>query len=111
MGIGARMGCHQMPDRSFFLKGYQFPVCARCTGVVLGEFLAIIALLCGIRIYSIYAGLLVAPLVIDGGLQYVRILQSNNARRVTTGTLAGFGLTYLYYYLLLAIIIFICRAF
>jgi len=25
--------CHQRPERSFFLEGQQFPVCARCTGL------------------------------------------------------------------------------
>ena len=34
-------GCHQMPERSFFFKGYQFPVCARCTGMIVGYFLSI----------------------------------------------------------------------
>ena len=27
--------CHQRPERSFFLDGHQFPVCARCTGLYL----------------------------------------------------------------------------
>ncbi|MGG7175281.1 DUF2085 domain-containing protein [Clostridium neonatale] len=27
-------GCHQLPDRSFFIRSYQFPICARCTGNV-----------------------------------------------------------------------------
>ena len=27
--------CHQRPDRSFFIDGHQFPVCARCTGLYL----------------------------------------------------------------------------
>jgi len=27
--------CHQLPERSFFVDGYQFPVCARCTGLYL----------------------------------------------------------------------------
>lgn len=31
-----------MPERSFFYKGEQFPVCARCTGAALGQFLFII---------------------------------------------------------------------
>ena len=36
MEIGAMTGCHQMPERSFFFKGYQFPVCERCTGLLIG---------------------------------------------------------------------------
>ncbi|MEI3349189.1 MAG: DUF2085 domain-containing protein [Dysosmobacter sp.] len=35
--VGHTLGCHQRPDRSFFFHGKQFPVCARCTGVFLGE--------------------------------------------------------------------------
>jgi uncharacterized membrane protein len=27
--------CHQLPERSFFWDGHQFPVCARCTGLYL----------------------------------------------------------------------------
>jgi uncharacterized membrane protein len=30
--IGARI-CHQLPDRSFFTHGVQWPVCARCAGL------------------------------------------------------------------------------
>src|ERR1044072_5267721 len=25
--------CHQRPDRSFFIDGHKFGVCARCTGI------------------------------------------------------------------------------
>lgn len=28
--------CHRLPQRSFFWKGRQFPVCARCTGIHIG---------------------------------------------------------------------------
>ena len=104
MNFGAQIGCHQMPDRSFSYKGYQFPLCARCTGVVFGEVLSIVAILCAIKIDLIYAFVLVVPLAIDGGLQYIKILQSNNIRRVLTGVLAGFGLTYVYFYFFVLII-------
>jgi uncharacterized membrane protein len=33
--------CHQRPERSFFLDGHQFPVCARCTGLYLSGALGI----------------------------------------------------------------------
>jgi len=98
MNFGARLGCHQKPDRSFSYKGYQFPVCARCTGVIIGELISIITILFGLRIGWIYAVALVVPLAIDGGLQYIKIWQSDNVRRIITGFFAGFGLTYIYYY-------------
>jgi uncharacterized membrane protein len=33
--------CHQRPERSFFLDGHQFPVCARCTGLYLSAAIGI----------------------------------------------------------------------
>jgi uncharacterized membrane protein len=35
--------CHQRPERSFFVDGYQFPVCARCTGLYLSGALALLS--------------------------------------------------------------------
>jgi len=35
--------CHQRPERSFWLWGAQFPVCARCTGIYAGAALGVIA--------------------------------------------------------------------
>lgn len=29
MCFGRKLGCHQMPERSFFIEDYQLPVCAR----------------------------------------------------------------------------------
>ena len=96
MNFGARLGCHQMPDRSFSYKGYQFPVCARCTGVIIGELVSIITILCALKISLVYAAVMIVPLVVDGGLQYINIWKSNNLRRIITGIFAGFGLTYVY---------------
>ena len=40
MAVGHRAGCHQRADRSFYWKGRKFPLCARCTGVLVGYILA-----------------------------------------------------------------------
>ena len=98
MEYGHRLGCHQMPERSFFIYGYQFPVCARCTGVILGEIVAIVLLLLNIKINIAMSIVLLTTMGIDWFIQYIKILQSTNFRRLITGTLGGVGLTYFYYY-------------
>lgn len=32
--------CHQLPERSFFVYDNSFPLCARCTGIYIGMFIA-----------------------------------------------------------------------
>ena len=103
MQFGKRLGCHQIAERSFFFKGYQFPVCARCTGVILGEIVSIFCLFF-FKIDWWILLLLLAPMAIDWGLQFFNILKSDNIRRIITGLLGGFSLTYLYYYLIISII-------
>jgi uncharacterized membrane protein len=83
-----RWGCHQMPERSFFFAGYQFPICARCTGVLVGYILSIflfshITFLLCIGISSI--------MLLDWGIQYLAIVQSTNIRRLITGICGGVG--------------------
>lgn len=93
--IGDRSGCHQMPERSFFWKGHQFPVCARCTGVAIGQGLA---LLVGfvIQIPVLLGVFFLSVMGIDWGIQELGIKESNNFRRVFTGILGGFGLFSVY---------------
>ena len=104
MNLGHRLGCHQMEERSFHFKGYQFPVCARCTGVFVGEIIAIILLLLGIKINIFVSIALLLIMGFDWFIQYKKLLQSTNIRRLITGTLAGIGLTFIYYYLIVFII-------
>ena len=100
--------CHRKPERSFFIKGHQFPVCARCTGF----YLTIIA-------YTIYAYytpivytneyvslgiLLCIPAIIDGITQAFHLRESNNNLRFITGLLGGIGLMIIIKYLKLIII-------
>jgi uncharacterized membrane protein len=92
MALGKACGCHQMAERSFFYKGRQFPLCARCTGLVIGEFLlAPILWVFGFD-HVLISMLLIVPLAIDGSLQYFGFMASNNGRRLSTGLLAGVGI-------------------
>ncbi|MBQ2835926.1 MAG: DUF2085 domain-containing protein [Clostridia bacterium] len=89
MRLGNRAGCHQREDRSFSIKGWQFPVCSRCTGILTGQIIGIILYLARIRI-SIYIGLLFLLIMfLDWFIQYKKIRESTNLRRFITGNLAG----------------------
>ena len=84
-------GCHQRADRSFFVGKYQFPLCARCTGIAIGHFVAICAAPFLTGDYWIAA--LALPMVADGSIQYVTSYESTNRRRMITGVLYGFAFT------------------
>lgn len=103
MKIGSLTGCHQLPERSIFIKGHQLPLCARCTGIVIGEIAAIpLWFLYPIGfIPTIALGL---PLAVDGILQYRNLLPSTNPRRLFTGILAGWGLMTIYIHIFLLLI-------
>jgi len=93
--LGNHSGCHQLPERSFFYKGRQFPVCARCTGVTVGHFAAVITgLFC--RIPTAAALLSLIVMGTDWSIQAVHIKESTNRRRFITGILGGFGLFTIY---------------
>ena len=100
MQIGTSSGCHQQPERSFFYHGYQFPVCARCTGVVLGQF-------AGMVLFFIYPfprkwfGFLLFVMFFDWFVQRMEILESTNLRRLLTGMCCGYALGQFYVWVLL----------
>ncbi|MDR2623188.1 MAG: DUF2085 domain-containing protein [Methanobrevibacter sp.] len=82
--------CHRRPDRSFHFKGKQFPICARCTGLVTGFLTALILELMFIRL-PLMVGFCCIPLIIDGGLQLATNYESNNIKRFITGLLFMIG--------------------
>ena len=84
------MGCHQMPERSFFYKGYQFPVCARCTGVLLSSMAACV-LFCFYQIPPALCIVLCMVMFTDWMIQKMGIKESTNFRRFVTGLLGGSG--------------------
>lgn len=94
MKIGALTGCHQMHGRSFSIYGYQFPVCARCTGLGLGQLLGFIfsfvLLKYDMIIFIPPAILSLMILGIDGLGQFHNKWESTNLRRLITGLSCGF---------------------
>ena len=88
--------CHRIPERSFFIKNHQFPVCSRCTGY----YISIFAYFVFAYFYSIpyslnsfLIGILLnIPTGIDGLTQFLGYRESNNTLRLITGLLGGLGL-------------------
>lgn len=81
--------CHRLSERSFFFKGKQFPICARCTGILLGYLIGIIYLIIVGKSNFAIIVLLITPLLIDGVGQLKGKWISNNFRRLITGIFAG----------------------
>jgi len=81
--------CHRRCERSFFVNGRQFGVCARCTGLLIGFALSPLAvpLGSGFLIPAAYAAL--ALLGLDGGTQLAGWRVSTNRLRVVTGLAVG----------------------
>lgn len=101
--IGDRSGCHQLPERSFKINSYTLPVCARCTGVFIGQLMAVALFLFGIQCPWLLAVFLLALMGFDWMLQHLGIKQSTNFRRLFTGICGGFGLFSIYIFVLVFI--------
>lgn len=83
-------GCHCRSDRSFYIKNKKFPICARCTGELVGIIFSCVIfkfLKTGI-LFNIF---LMIPMVIDGFIQLKTSYESNNIKRLITGSLFGYG--------------------
>ncbi|WP_408606651.1 DUF2085 domain-containing protein [Domibacillus epiphyticus] len=72
--------CHRLPERSFFYKGHQFPICARCTGILIGYFIGIVYAFIFGKIPLFPSFLLLVPLLLDGGFQFIGKWKSTNGR-------------------------------
>ncbi|MGL5549893.1 MAG: DUF2085 domain-containing protein [Culicoidibacterales bacterium] len=93
-------GCHCRSERSFHWQQRQFPICARCTGELVGMIAAIglffvVDLGIGVNL------LLMLPMIVDGFVQLLTRYESTNWRRLITGILFGYGLVNVYVHSLL----------
>src|SRR6185503_15853685 len=78
--IGSFIGCHQRQERSYFIRGRQVPVCARCLGMLIG-----LAVAPAFRFNVALGAALLLPMLIDGGTQAFRLRESRNWLRLVTG--------------------------
>jgi len=87
--------CHQLPERSIWFLGWCLPVCARCAGAYLGVFggclLAAGLTRSGLarRMKTSVLMLLIAPLAVDGALNFLGTINSGTSFRFATGLLFG----------------------
>ena len=87
--------CNMIPEHGICIKGFYLPLCARCTGTFIGCVVTIFLFLFVIRrskyrlSLHILSFLLAVPCLIDGLLQYVWQVESDNCRRILTGLLLG----------------------
>jgi len=87
--------CHQIPERSFFIAGHPFAVCARCFGLYAGFTLATLAypLISSLKKTDApprrWLFLAAVPLVIDYALGLFGIWNNTHSSRFITGALLG----------------------
>lgn len=88
--------CHRLPDRTFKIGKWYFPVCARCTGIYIGTFSYFIYVYFNYVQYStlliIFGFLMMIPTFIDGFTQFLNFRESNNNLRLCSGLMGGLGL-------------------
>ena len=88
-------GCHGREERSFHYNGEKFPICARCTGELVGIFFALVSCFF-FRPPVFVCIILLIPLVVDGFVQLLTKYESTNGKRFVTGVLFGYGLFMLF---------------
>jgi len=89
--------CHKIPERSFFLRGKQFPICSRCTGIFIGYIVGFCLIIISYFLHldilkPLYSIILLLPMFADGSIQFFTTYKSNNIKRFITGILAGIGI-------------------
>ena len=87
--------CHRIPERSFFYHGKQFPLCARCTGIMAGYVIGLLILATYGKLSLFLSFALVIPMIVDGTGQFLHKWESNNVRRLITGIMGGISIDFI----------------
>ncbi|MFI3201648.1 MAG: DUF2085 domain-containing protein [Eubacteriales bacterium] len=93
--------CNKKPDRAPSFNGFTFLLCWRCTMVIVSilfvTFLLEVFSIPKIYIFNITCIVMLFPMIIDGGVQYLGIKNSTNFRRALTGFFFGCGVALILY--------------
>ena len=82
--------CHQLPERSPHLFGLQFPLCWRCTGIMIGTVIFLAWLFYAKRLIGFWLSLALASLMpLDVFTAMVGLRPGMNSLRLVTGILWG----------------------
>lgn len=87
--------CNKIASRGFFIKGFCFPLCCRCSSIILSMIIfhfIFINLKINYIIAFILSLIFMIPTTIDYMRQFLYKKESNNFRRVITGAFAGIGI-------------------
>jgi uncharacterized membrane protein len=76
--------CHRLSSRSFFVTNRQFHICARCTGLLVGQAISPLFLVFGQYTFRVFI-ISCTALVLDGTTQLLGWRESNNNLRFITG--------------------------
>jgi uncharacterized membrane protein len=104
MYVAGGVICHQLPERSFHLAGFQLPVCARCLGIyagaaaaatihVLGAFVAdsarrrLLTPAAAREVFLVSA----LPTLVTVVLEWAGVWSATNVVRAITGVVVGAG--------------------
>ena len=87
--------CHQLPERSFFIGGHPFAVCARCTGIYAGFALSSLLYPLTRSLKQIetparkwlFVG--AAPLAVDFVIEFSGLFHNTHLSRLLTGSILG----------------------
>lgn len=90
-----RVLCHGIEPRCLTMFGVPMPVCARCTAIYTGLFIAVLAFvvvpLAEEGLMRLMMSMTALPMAIDGVTQALRLRESTNALRLATGFVAAFA--------------------
>ena len=83
--------CHQLPERSLVISGVQFPLCIRCTAMLLGAGAALAYLVTRMPLPSARLSFtMILPMAIEMSATGMGLTESTNWIRGVNGSLTAF---------------------